>query len=110
MKPIAVWDIDEIREAYEEVPDMIPDMERRWNTLFRFMHDNKLLTKKIVDSSGKVTVRRLFPKDFTKEGRDFAGSYESQYLKSKASSDPDKGPKLLERYLKELRAKRKRRR
>jgi hypothetical protein len=110
MKAIAVWDIDEIREAYEDVPEMIPEMERRWDTLFRFMHDNKMLTKKIVDSSGKVTARRLFSKDFTAEGRDFAGSYESSYLKSKASSDPEKGRKLLERYLRELREKRKRRR
>ena len=109
MKPIAVWDIDEMLESYVEVPEMIPDMEMRFGTLFRFMHDNKMLTKKIIDSSGKVTERRLFPKDFTAEGMDFAESYESKWLSAKGASDPEKGSKLLEKYLKELRGKRQRR-
>jgi hypothetical protein len=108
MKPIAVWDIDEILEAYEGAPEMIPTVEQRWETLYRFMHDNKLLTKSIVDASGKVTARKLFSKDFTPLGKDFASAYESSYLKSKSSSDPEKGRKLLERNLEELRAKKKR--
>lgn len=109
MKEIAFWDIDRTLEHYVRVPDMIPDMVMQFEIIFRFMHDNNLLTKNIVDSSGKLTVRRLFPKDFTRTGMDFATSYESKWLDSKSSTDPVKGPKLLEKYLKELRGKRKRR-
>jgi len=109
MKPIPVWDMDAILEAYDEAPELIPEVERRWDTLFRFMHDNKLLKTSIVDASGKLTTRRLYTRDFTPLGNDFATSYESSYLRSKSSSDPEKGRKLLERYLKELRAKRQRR-
>ena len=108
MPEIAFWDIDRMLEHYVNVPEMVPDMEMRFKTMFRFLQDNKMLKKDIVDASGKLTARRLFPKDFTPTGMKFATTFESRWLSSKSSSDPVKGPKLLEKYLKELRAKRKR--
>jgi hypothetical protein len=105
----AIWDIDEMLEAYAEAPkEMRAGVETKFSTVFRFMNDHKLLTKKVVDSSGKLTARRLYRKDFTAEGMDFVETYESKWLKSKMSTDPEKGPKLLDKFLQELRGKRKR--
>ena len=68
MPEIAFWDIDRMLEHYVNVPEMVPDMEMRFKTMFRFLQDNKMLKKDIVDASGKLTARRLFPKDFTPTG------------------------------------------
>lgn len=83
-KEDAIWDIDEMLESYEDVPsEMRAGVETKYTTLFRFMNDNHLLTRKVVNSSGKLTARQLLRKDFTAEGMKFARAYESGWLRSR---------------------------
>ncbi len=110
MRAIPVWDIDDTLESYRETPEEVQqEVEMQHQLVFRFMNDNGLLTKNIVGKDGKLNVRRLYTKDFTRLGNSFMQEYEAKWFGSKSSSDPVKGPKLLEKYLKELRAKKSRR-
>jgi hypothetical protein len=102
MRAISVWDIDGVLESYRLMPEQVKQkVEMQYQLLFRFMNDNGLLTRNIV---GKLKVRKLYTKDFTRLGNKFQQEYEVKWLGSKSSSDPVKGPKMLEKYLKELRA------
>lgn len=105
MKAIPVWDIDSVLQSYAEVPEENQkQVVMQYQMLFRFMNDNKLLTKHIVDKSGALKVRKLYRADFTRIGNTFAEEYEAKWFGSRSSYDTVKGPKLLEKYLKELRA------
>lgn len=105
MRAIAVWDIDGVLEAYRLTPEQVKqEVEMQYQLLFRFMNDNGLLTRNIVGKDGKLKVRKLYTKDFTRLGNNFMQEYEAKWFGANSSSDPVKGPKLLEKYLKELRA------
>ena len=109
MRAIPVWDVDGVLEAYRLTPEQVKqEVEMQYQLLFRFMNDNGLLTRNIVGKDGKLKVRKLYTKDFTRLGSDFQEEYEAKWLGSNSSSDPVKGPKLLEKYLKELRGKKSR--
>jgi hypothetical protein len=110
MRAIPVWDIDGALESYRLTPEKVKqEVEMQHQLLFRFMNDKGLLTRNIVGKDGKLKVRKLYTKDFTRLGNSFMQEYEAKWFGSNSSSDPVKGPKLLEKYLKELRGKRKRR-
>lgn len=109
MSAIPVWDIDGVLEAYRLTPEKVKqEVEMQYQLLFRFMNDNGMLTRNIVDKDGKLKVRKLYSKDLNRLGSSFQRQYEVKWLGSNSSSDPVKGPKLLEKYLKELRGKKSR--
>jgi|JI10StandDraft_1071094.scaffolds.fasta_scaffold49939_5 hypothetical protein len=107
-KEMAYWDIDKFIEPYQEyASDVIPMLEGMYDALFRFFQENEFLKKSVVNSSGKLTTRRLYKKDFTSTGLRFASYCLDDYLRSDMSRNPKKSSKLLDKLLNRFRAKRK---
>jgi hypothetical protein len=101
-----VHDINGLLRSYRRYPDEGREVETRFVTLFRFLDSNKLLKRRIVDASGRLTTRTLTASEYTAEGFEFERDFVPQWLSSRGLKKDPTSTKLLEKYLSQLRTKR----
>jgi hypothetical protein len=93
----AVWDIDQILEAYVDEPEFSASVEVGFTALFVFLQEHGLLTCRVTDASGTLVKRTIMASEITGEGKRLACGPKNpvqRWLGSKAGqkNPPDMRP------------------
>jgi len=103
----AVWDMDQILEAYADDPEFRASVEVGLTSLFVFLEKNGLLACRVTDSAGKVVKRTIMDSEITDEGKFLTHGRKNpvqRWLGSKAGQKNPPDMKPLEKALAEIRA------
>lgn len=102
-----VWDIDQILEAYNNIPEWKDNVDVGFKCLFGFLESNGLLCCSVTDSStGNVVKRVIMDSEITQEGKLLTHGPKSpvnRWLGSKGAQKNPPDMKMLEKALAEIR-------
>ena len=103
--PIAIWDVDEVLEAYGRDRALRRMAEGQYTGIIRFLADNGMFKKKrrAVDASGKLLIRQVFDADLTTEGQAFVRLTIKPWFRSKKSAKDPTDTAILQTYLARVR-------
>lgn len=103
---IAIWDVDEVLQAYGRDRELRRMAEGQYTGIIKFLADNGMFKKKrrAVDASGKLLIRQVFDADLTTEGQAFVRLTIKPWFRSKKSAKDPTDTSILETYLAKLRA------
>ena len=102
----AVWDIDQILEAYANEPALRSSVEAGLTSLFVFLETNQLLTCRVTDSEAKLQKRIIMDSEITEEGKLLTHGRKNpvqRWLGSKAGQKNPPVTKMLEKALADAR-------
>ncbi|MGE8394147.1 hypothetical protein HFV04_020210 [Pseudomonas sp. BIGb0427] len=102
----AVWDIDQILEAYSQEPELRDGVEAGLTALLVFLEKHQLLTCRVTDAQGKLFKRALMASEISGEGKLLTHGRNNPVQRWLGSKGGQKNPpdmKLLEKALATLR-------
>ncbi|MFJ4145900.1 hypothetical protein [Pseudomonas sp. NPDC089734] len=106
-KDYAVWDIDQILDAYVDEPEFRNNVEVGLTCLFVFLEKNDLLVCRVTNSGGELVKRVIMDSEITEEGKLLTHGRKNpvqRWLGSKAGQKNPPDMKMLEKALAEVRA------